>query len=405
MALQGDLDSFALPDVLRLLAGTGKTGRLDVSGEDATGGVSLDGGTLVGGEVSSAPHAVTAADVVFELLRFERGSFLFDDSAAPAPSGEPSSVDDAIARAEGLLQEWEQVSAVVTSVHSWVAITPELPNEEVTIGREQWRVLSVLGAGATVRDVANHFELTDLVASRMVKDLVESGLVELTAEPTASIASEPAPHTLGDQNEESYDDDVTGSGYAEDEYTPAPSPAARHAFLEAEDGPVVLDASDDALLPEPLPGEGTTFEGDLSELGSVDPHNLRGEDSDQGDDSGFDIDFGSDPGTGEFGRGEYGEAETLITPSDPRDPLVDPFSPAWEDPVAAQQAATDPALQEQIENEERAWGAFTAGDEMVDHLAEDQDDSSESPDQPEGSSKGDDSDRGSLLKFLSTVKP
>ena len=70
MALQGDLQSFALNDVLRLLAGTSKSGRLAVAGSDRKGDLWLDGGRIAGGDVSSAPYATEVVDVVLELLRF-----------------------------------------------------------------------------------------------------------------------------------------------------------------------------------------------------------------------------------------------------------------------------------------------------------------------------------------------
>ena len=87
MALQGDLQSFALNDVLRLLAGTSKSGRLAVAGSDRKGDLWLDGGRIAGGDVSSAPYATEVVDVVLELLRFGDGSFAFhDDETAPDTS-------------------------------------------------------------------------------------------------------------------------------------------------------------------------------------------------------------------------------------------------------------------------------------------------------------------------------
>ena len=43
VALQGTLDTFALPDVLRLLASTKKTGRLVIAGNGADGGMVSQG--------------------------------------------------------------------------------------------------------------------------------------------------------------------------------------------------------------------------------------------------------------------------------------------------------------------------------------------------------------------------
>ena len=57
MALQGTLDTFALPDVLRLLAATKKTGRLRITGGRGTGSVWATAGEICGVEATHAPHA------------------------------------------------------------------------------------------------------------------------------------------------------------------------------------------------------------------------------------------------------------------------------------------------------------------------------------------------------------
>src|SRR4051812_7234280 len=103
VALQGTLDTFALPDVLRLLAATTKTGRLQISGNRGAGEVWLDQGNVVGGHADARTE--TTSDVVFELLRHEAGSFEFlpDDDA---PTGhDPIDVDEVIGEAEAKLAD------------------------------------------------------------------------------------------------------------------------------------------------------------------------------------------------------------------------------------------------------------------------------------------------------------
>ena len=56
MALQGTLDTFALPDVLRLLAATRKTGRLRITGDRGTGSAWVDAGAVQAVEAPHAPH-------------------------------------------------------------------------------------------------------------------------------------------------------------------------------------------------------------------------------------------------------------------------------------------------------------------------------------------------------------
>lgn len=366
MALQGDLQSFALTDVLRLLAGTAKSGRLAVTDDDRTGDLWLDGGQIVGGGVSSAPHATDVVEVVFELLRFDGGAFAFhDDEQASDPAG-PTEVDEAIGRAEELVAEWTEVEAVVPSLDLWVTFAPELDGEETTVSADQWRVLAALGGGLTVRELGDRFAQTDLVASRQVKGLVEAGLAALGDAPADRPASAPA------------------EAAAQAAVAAPEAPAERDdlSVLRADDGPVVIETSEDALLPEPLPGAGTSFEGELDDLAAVDGRDDAAAAVDDSEADAFDPDAEAAHGI------EFGEPDPPAThfddgPAAPETAAAEPFGAA--DDFFGDGADTAPSPE---------------GDD-ADPLA-----STPSTDAGDGSDDGgDDPERGALLDFLSSVKP
>ncbi len=178
MSLQGTLDSFPLGDVLRLLASTNKTGRLRVDGARGSGAVWVDGGAVVAAEVEP-DRGVAVAEVVFELLREEDGHFTFEADLTTSASGAPLDVEPLLEEAEALLEEWRGIEAVVPSMQSWVALVPELGRNQVIVTADQWRALAAIGASRTVESLAEHFELGELGVGRMVKDLVDAGLVQI----------------------------------------------------------------------------------------------------------------------------------------------------------------------------------------------------------------------------------
>lgn len=179
MALQGTLETFALPDVLRLLASTKKTGRLRLSGKRDSGSIWLDSGEIVAGEASRSPSASDATEVVFELLRFEDGDFVFDSDDASAEPHAPVSVEDALSGAEALLTEWSAIEAVVPSTASFVSLRTEIDGDEITLPAERWSQVVAIGSGRTVARLGQHLELTDMAVSRLVKELIELGVVDL----------------------------------------------------------------------------------------------------------------------------------------------------------------------------------------------------------------------------------
>lgn len=310
MALHGDLDSFALPDVLRLLAGTGKTGRLAVTAEPTSGEVWLLDGDLVGGRIDTAPHASEPADVVFELIRLESGDFAFEDGERLVDGAGRARVNDAIEAAEEMVAAWADVETVVPSVHATVRMATEIDGESVTVANDQWKLLAAMGTTTTVRALGDTFAMTDLAVCRQVKGLVEDGLIDLDAD---------AQHL-----------DMEAPPVADD-----------LAILRDVDTPVVLESHDDAHLPEPLPGAGTTFAAEMSQLGTVDGRSFE----------------------------------------------------SFEDPVAA------PAPERaEAPNNDETWATFnTLGADPLPPAAE-----AEDPSEAVADADADD-DRGSLMRFLSQV--
>src|ERR1700682_5743339 len=106
VALQGTLDTFALPDVLRLLASTKKTGRLVIAGNRGTGSVWVDAGSVVGSEATGAMPDAGAVDVLFELLRYADGSFTFETGTTTTEAVPPRAVEPLLVDAERQLSEW-----------------------------------------------------------------------------------------------------------------------------------------------------------------------------------------------------------------------------------------------------------------------------------------------------------
>jgi hypothetical protein len=145
-------------------------------------------GSVVGTEASGAPHATDEYEVVFELLRFAEGSFTFDvDEQHPEP-GVPCDVEPLLDQAEQLLEEWRSIESVVPSLDAWVQLAREL-RAEVTISPERWRALSLIGAGTSVRRIADELSIGEIPVCRSVKELVELGIVEITESPEGAYSS------------------------------------------------------------------------------------------------------------------------------------------------------------------------------------------------------------------------
>jgi hypothetical protein len=179
MALQGTLDSFSLPDVMRLLATTGKTGRLHVDGDRGQGDVWLQDGTVVAATADRALDDAPIDEAVFEILRFNTGSFAFTADEQSPDGKEPSDVEGVLTRAGALLDEWRELEAVVPSLDHRVTLSRTLTVDKVTLDASRWQAVAAIGSGRSVGDLGAALGLGELGITRRVSDLVELGVIVL----------------------------------------------------------------------------------------------------------------------------------------------------------------------------------------------------------------------------------
>lgn len=197
MALQGNIDSFSVVDVLRLLGSSSKSGRLVVDGDRGSGSLWLGDGSVLGGTTTRTGASAVAAppsEVLFDVLRFSEGAFVFDAGLEPtelARSGAGPAVDveSMIAEAEEALVEWDDIVAIVPSLRTSISLTLDLAVESVVVDRRLWSGIVAVAAGVatggdrtTVGAVAELSGLSELPAMRLVRDLVLGGLVDVGAE-------------------------------------------------------------------------------------------------------------------------------------------------------------------------------------------------------------------------------
>ncbi|NLA34449.1 MAG: DUF4388 domain-containing protein [Actinobacteria bacterium] len=201
MALQGNIDSFPLVDVLGLLSGSHKTGRLVVNADRCESTLWLAEGAIVGATsaaLGAAPTTVEPSEALFDLLRCREGAFYFENDLECADPDEPVAANVAIETAQRALVEWNDITAVVPGLTSPLTLRPTLDGDEVTLDGRLWGGLVAL-VSVAVRDhgVANagafveYLGLGELDALRLAFDLVDGGLIELAPLPDVGVEAVP----------------------------------------------------------------------------------------------------------------------------------------------------------------------------------------------------------------------
>jgi hypothetical protein len=234
--LEGNLDDFTLTDILRLLASTGKSGRLALRREDAVGRVDLtDGrvreasgdadhlviarrllgaGLVTGDQLVGAlrardalptdlelardladaglvdPGAVAAVvrehtvDAVFDLLRWREGLFRFDsgshDGEAAAVLELAVPVDELLTEAADRLASWPAVEERTGDGSAVVTISqPPGPQGQVSLSPDGWALLSFVDGRRTVADLAHLAGQGEFRTRRTLISLLDAGVVTI----------------------------------------------------------------------------------------------------------------------------------------------------------------------------------------------------------------------------------
>ena len=163
VALQGTLETFSVPEVLRLLSGTGKTGLLALEGDRGAGNVWLPTGARPGPVRPRADRHIDA--VLFDLLRFADGEFVFEPDAEADDADRRMSRSKRRSSGPSAAEEWREIESVVpvarTSACAW---SSELGDDSVTVTAEQWRSLVAIGGGTTAAGLGVHHRLGEFDA-------------------------------------------------------------------------------------------------------------------------------------------------------------------------------------------------------------------------------------------------
>ncbi len=187
MPLQGTFDVLDFTEVVHLISGQQLTGRLHVRSRSFGAHLFFEDGLLVGADQSEHQPAATTGDVrgrieevCFEMLDAERGSFEFQPGKpSTLPVGERFKVDEVLAQARRRLDEWHELQELIPSLDLQPRLVLDLARSEVTFDRERWRMLTSIDGRRNLRAIGRVLNLSDFDVCRVMRTLIEDGIVEL----------------------------------------------------------------------------------------------------------------------------------------------------------------------------------------------------------------------------------
>jgi hypothetical protein len=157
-------------------------------------------------------------------------------------------------------REWHKVSEMVPDLTGAIAFRRDLGDrEEVTVKVDDWKVLSEIGSGSSVEEIADKLGTTDFWTARVAARLVNNELIVLRGPEVAAVEEvaetyEAAPHAdYSEPPQESFDDEAPSEPVAQ------VAPADEYAAYAAEKFETDPDA------PEPVsPVEADTVDEEVN---------------------------------------------------------------------------------------------------------------------------------------------
>jgi hypothetical protein len=179
--LNGSLESFALADVLRFVAGSGATGRVEVEREEVTGELMMDRGRFVAARLADDEAPSTAdetLDVAVLLFDGTAGTFaVVDEDWTGGPLN--LDADELVVAVEKRREEWAEVVSVLGSLDDPLTLMADLPDgmESITISAKQWRLLSLVDGVRSVQDIARDGAASVYSAAAALAELAGKGML------------------------------------------------------------------------------------------------------------------------------------------------------------------------------------------------------------------------------------
>lgn len=215
VSLSGNLGFVSLDEVLRLLIRSGQRGCVSVRGNGidgrvfvTRGGISLattmtdegletlfrksqlvDPGQFSSGSLDSSDGEVielireVTVESIYRLNLHGESFDVAEGAEARYGSPRPFELEQTLESSRKRLEDWAEVSQVVSNLDARISFLRDLGDrEEVKIRRDAWKVLSEVGAGASVTQIARELGTTEFWAARVVARLVQDDLLKAQQE-------------------------------------------------------------------------------------------------------------------------------------------------------------------------------------------------------------------------------
>ncbi|MGH2726112.1 MAG: DUF4388 domain-containing protein [Actinomycetota bacterium] len=180
--LSGNLELFALTDVLKFVARSGATGAVNVYRDVDGGRILLVEGEVVGAVVEdlAASDADGVVDVAMRLMDGAGGDFALELEAVSGPTRQP--VEDFLKSVGRRRAEWRKILASVGSMEEPLDASALVPagSAEISLTPLEWHIAVLIDGNRSLRDIAHEAGTSEFATATAILAMSNAGLLALT---------------------------------------------------------------------------------------------------------------------------------------------------------------------------------------------------------------------------------
>ena len=175
MAFQGSLRELPLPDIIQLVAVSGKTGVFALKNGGESGKIFLRKGQIV----HAAVGTLVGEQAVYELARWLQGEFVFTPGTEPEGETIERSNTNLLMEAARQIDEWKILSKKIESTRMVPVFAPQERPTSVSFTPAEWAVVSKVDERRSIEEIAAGMGHGAFEVCKVIYGLLGSGVLAL----------------------------------------------------------------------------------------------------------------------------------------------------------------------------------------------------------------------------------
>jgi len=175
VAFQGSLRELPLPDVIQLVAVSGKTGVFTLRNGNDNGRIFLRRGQIV----HALSGSLVGEQAVYELARWSQGDFNFSPEVETDTVTIEKSNTNLLMEAARQIDEWKILSKKIGSTRMVPVFAPQASRVSVSFTPPEWAVITKIDERRSIEEIAAGLGLGAFDVCKVIYGLLTSGVLAL----------------------------------------------------------------------------------------------------------------------------------------------------------------------------------------------------------------------------------